>query len=170
MDGLEASKLIKGKYPEIHIILVTAFMSYALDGYKVKASRFLLKDDLEYTVPECLDDIIDEIRRTEQTITYDFREGTHTLRLDELIFIETDRHIQKFVTTKGIYTIYAKLDELEKELSEYGVVRIHQSFLVNLQFVDQINNYKMLLKNGKELSVTKQRYGEVKKQFALYFS
>ena len=67
-------------------------------------------------------------------------------------------------------TIYAKLDELEKELSEYGVVRIHQSFLVHLQFVDQISNYKMLLKNGKELSVTKQRYGEVKKQFALYFS
>ena len=33
----------------IHI-LVTAYMNYALDGYKVKASRFLLKDNLADTI------------------------------------------------------------------------------------------------------------------------
>ena len=40
-------------------MLVTACVNYALDGYKVKASRFLLKDDLEQ---ECMDDILREIR------------------------------------------------------------------------------------------------------------
>ena len=35
-------------------MLVTACVNYAPDGYKVKASRFFLKDDLEQTLPECV--------------------------------------------------------------------------------------------------------------------
>ena len=38
-------------------------MNYALDGYKVKASRFLLKDNLADTIEECMDDLIAEINK-----------------------------------------------------------------------------------------------------------
>ncbi len=58
MDGLEAARKIKAECPKVHIVLVTAYVNYALDGYKVKASRFLLKDDLEQTLQECMDDIL----------------------------------------------------------------------------------------------------------------
>ena len=44
MDGLKTAMRIKEKYPKLPVVLVTAYMNYALDGYKVKASRFLLKD------------------------------------------------------------------------------------------------------------------------------
>ena len=56
MDGLAAAGRIKAECPKVHIVLVTAYVNYALDGYKVKASRFLLKDDLRQTLPECPDD------------------------------------------------------------------------------------------------------------------
>ena len=49
MDGLEAAGKIKAECPKVHIVLVTAYVNYALEGYKVKASRFLLKDDLDAT-------------------------------------------------------------------------------------------------------------------------
>ena len=54
MDGLEAAGKIKAECPKVHIVLVTACVNYAPDGYKVKASRFFLKDDLEQTLPECV--------------------------------------------------------------------------------------------------------------------
>ena len=38
MDGLEAAGRIKAECPKVHIVLVTACVNYALDGYKVKAS------------------------------------------------------------------------------------------------------------------------------------
>ncbi len=63
MDELEAAGRIKAEYPQVHIVLVSACMNYALDGYKVKASRFLLKDDLEQTLGECMDDILKEIQK-----------------------------------------------------------------------------------------------------------
>lgn len=50
MDGLKTAMRIKEKYPKLPVVLVTAYMNYALDGYKVKASRFLLKDNLADTI------------------------------------------------------------------------------------------------------------------------
>ena len=68
MDGLEASRQIKAECPKVHIVLVTAYVNYALDGYKVKASRFLLKDDLEQTLQDCMDDILWEIMQEERVV------------------------------------------------------------------------------------------------------
>ena len=60
------------------------------------------------------------------------------------------------------------LDELELELSQYGFVRAHQSFLVNMRYIDKISSYVLRLITGKEISVPKARYQEVKRSFALY--
>ena len=51
-DGLKTAIKIKELYPDVYIVLVTAYMSYSLEGYKVKVSRFLLKDDLEHIIQE----------------------------------------------------------------------------------------------------------------------
>ena len=63
MDGLSLASRIREKDEEVPIILVTAFINYALDGYKVKASRFLVKDDLDKTLPECMDDICIQLQK-----------------------------------------------------------------------------------------------------------
>ena len=63
MDGLTVAKCIREEMEDVPIILVTAYMNYALDGYKVRASRFLVKDELDKTINEAMDDICREIRR-----------------------------------------------------------------------------------------------------------
>lgn len=168
MDGLEAAAKIKAECPKVHIVLVTAYMNYALDGYKVKASRFLLKDDLEQTLPECVDDMLREIRQEEQMVEFRFVEGNVRLRVDDIIYIETNRHKNIFYTQEGTYSIYKKMDELEMELKGVGFVRIHQSFLINMRYIEKINSYVMVLTTGKEISVPKSRYPEVKRQYTLF--
>ena len=64
-DGLKIAIKIKKLYPDIYIVLVTAYMNYSLEGYKVKASRFLLKDNLEHTIKECMDSLIGELYKKE---------------------------------------------------------------------------------------------------------
>ena len=46
-------------------------------GWVVKASRFLLKDDLEQTLQECVDDILREIRQEEQVVEFGFPAKAH---------------------------------------------------------------------------------------------
>lgn len=120
MDGLEAAERIKTECPKIHIVLVTAYINYALDGYKVKASRFLLKDDLEQTLQECMNDILREIRQEARVVEFGFVEGNLRLRVDDIIYIETNRHKNVFYVKEQTFSIYRKMDELEKDLKGDG--------------------------------------------------
>ena len=131
MDGLKTAMRIKEKYPKLLVVLVTAYMNYALDGYKVKASRFLLKDNLADTIEECMDDLIAEINKNRRILEFRFVEGTIKLYADDIIYIETELHKNVFYTEKGTFQIYKKLDELENEFKDMGFVRAHLSFLVN---------------------------------------
>ena len=145
-------------------MLVTAYVNYALDGYKVKASRFLLKDDLEQTLQECVDGIL----REERVVEFGFVEGNVSLRVDDIIYIETSKHKNVFYTAGETYSIYKKMDELEVELAGMGFVRIHQSFLINMRYIGKLSSYVMVLTTGKEISVPKSRYPEVKRQYTLF--
>jgi len=168
MDGLEAAKQIKTECPKVHIVLVTAYVNYALDGYKVKAGRFLLKDDLEQTLQECMDDILREIRQEEWVVEFGFVEGNVRLRVDDIIYIETSKHKNVFYTKGQEFSIYRKMDDLEEDLKGMGFVRIHQSFLINMKYIARISSYVMILTTGKEISVPKSRYPKVKRQYTLF--
>ena len=45
MDGLETARRIRQASAKVHIVFVTAYITYALEGYKVNAARYLLKED-----------------------------------------------------------------------------------------------------------------------------
>lgn len=49
-----------------------------------------------------------------------------------------------------------------------GFVRTHRSFLVNMRYINRISSYIVTLTGGKELSVPKARYPDVKRQYALF--
>ena len=138
MSGLEAARQIKSEYPTIHIILVTAYMNYALDGYKVKASRFLLKDDLDQTFEECMDDILKEIQQEERVVTYDFVEGSAQLRVDDIIYIETNRQQKHFLYAKSNFKHLQKNGRFGKWTENMGFVRVHKSFLINMKYIKKL--------------------------------
>ncbi len=98
-------------------------------------------------------------------LSYSFVEGDVCLRADEILYIETNRHKNVFHTTKGNYSLYRKLGEIEKDLQGQDFLRAHQSFLVNMRYIEKINSYVLKLTTGQELSVPKSRYPEVKRQY-----
>ena len=127
-----------------------------------------MKDDLEQTLQECVDDILREIRQEEQVVEFGFVEGNVRLKVDNIIYIETSKHKNVFYTAGETYSIYKKMDELEAELVGMGFVRIHQSFLINMRYIGKLSSYVMVLTTGKEISVSKSRYPEVKRQYTLF--
>ena len=53
-------KKIREYSSEIYIVFVTAYINYSLEGYKVDAIRYLLKNNtnLEASISECMDAIL----------------------------------------------------------------------------------------------------------------
>lgn len=104
----------------------------------------------------------------DRMIRFSFVEGKKLVKTDEIIYIETSRHKNIFYVGDQTYSIYKKLDEIERELEGLDFLRIHQSFLVNMHYIEKISSYVLRLKTGEELSVPKARYPEVKRQFMAF--
>jgi DNA-binding LytR/AlgR family response regulator len=171
IDGIETAREIRKITKNTYIVFVTAFITYALEGYKVDAVRYLLKDDecLEKAVNECLETIVYKMNYEEHKTTFAFQEGEKTIRIEDIVYIESNLHKLIFHMSGNIkYTMYAKLDELSDSLRETGFCRIHKSYLVNFRYVENVERYKAELIDGRSLAISKAKYLETKNEFVSF--
>ena len=173
LDGIETAKYIREISKDIFIVFVTAYINYTLEGYKVDAVRYLLKDhsNFQNTLSECMDAIAEKMDYKIVQRTFEFNEGIKKISLERLLYIESNLHKLEFhVIEDGvrIYTMYGVLSKLDHELENNGFIRIHQSYLVNLRYIKSVTRYKAKLMNGTELTIPKARYSIVKNKFISY--
>lgn len=175
INGMAAAKKIRNMSRKIFIVFVTASWDYVLEGYKVSATRYLIKNSncklFRSSIDECMESIIDEMNYTVVREAFGFREGNREISLERLLYVESDLHKLIFYVMEEslkIYTMYDTLGRIEKRLEGNNFFRLHQSYLVNLKFVSSISRYKAVLANGTELAIPKARYMQVKKAFAAY--
>lgn len=173
MDGIETAKNVRAYTEESFVVFVTAYIDYSLEGYQVGASRYILKNNLNFReqIYECMDAITKKMKCFLTRKIFRFQEGEKKIRIENILYIESKLHKLEFnILEYGLatYTMYGTLNELENELEEYPFLRIHQSFLVNLKYIKCVTGYKVVLSNGQELTVPRARYKTVKDTFIAY--
>lgn len=173
LNGMETAKYIRTITREAYIVFVTAYINYALEGYRVDAIRYLLKDNenFEDSLVECLDTIFYKMRYRIDKKWFDFQEGRKNLKLANLIYIESNLHKLTFHVInekRKEYSMYAKLDEMDEILEELGFCRIHKSYLINLKYVDSMMRYLVCLSNGMELSISRKKYKDAEEKWICY--
>lgn len=170
MDGIQTAKEIRKLSSDVYIIFITAYITYSLEGYKVDAVRYILKEDnyLVGTMIECLDTVIKKMNYEEIQYTIDFFNEKVNLAVDKILYVESRLHkVFFFVLNKQVeeYCMYDKLDCIENNLKQFGFCRIHQSFLVNLKYVKSVERYKVILLNGIEISISKKYYKDTEMKY-----
>lgn len=174
LDGIDTAKKIRKITRDVYLVFVTIYISYALQGYEVRATRFILKDNkfFRLAMKECIDTIIQEMNHVEQRQSFKFREGNVELALENIMYIESAIHKLFFhvVLDSALitFTMYGKLDTIESMFKDNPFCRIHKSYLVNLKYVKQIERYRLELRNGMCLGISQSRYKEVKEKYINY--
>lgn len=168
MNGINVAEKIRKVRDDVMLIFITAFIDYALEGYRLEAIRFLIKDMLESMMPECVEVIIKKIDLQSKKMEYRFIEGKKEICVDSIIYIESRMH-KLFFFLKGVgdktYSIYEKLDNVEAQLLHCGFLRIHKSYLVNIKYIKKIVNYKAEMKQGIVLPIPREKYQRVKERY-----
>lgn len=168
MNGIQAAQQVKIINPEVLLVFITGFVDYAVDGYRVEAVRYILKDMLEKMLVECMDTVLKKIDIERPVIEYQFIEGKMELTANKICYVENQKHKQIFHLDNGEIKrlhIYGRLDEIETELSFYGFIRIHKSYLVNMKYISKIENYKATLKTGDVLPIPREKFKTVKERY-----
>ena len=157
----------------MHRSLKELFHRYCMENGKVSkelVAQILNIDNVEELV-ECMDAISMNMNYVAQKKKFNFNEGAKVVALERLLYIESRLHKLEFYIMEDKlkkYSIYGKLDELEKELQGNDFIRIHQSYLVNMKHIEKVSRYEALLNNGIKLEIPKARYKFVEETFVSY--
>lgn len=173
LDGIMTAKKIRENSKDMFIVFVTAFVNYTIEGYKVDAVRYILKDNknLVASVYECMDAIHEKMDYKITWAEFDFCEGTRKVSLNRILYIESKLHKLEFHVMEDClqkYTLQGTLNEIDDKFAGNDFLRIHQSFLVNMKFIKNISRYRVLLNNGILLDIARARYKYVEEKFIAY--
>lgn len=174
MNGIETAKRIRQFSEDMVLIFITAYVAYSPEGYKVNAIRYLLKDNDSFKTAfwECMDAVRNKLTVVEKKERFEFQGQEMVIPLSHIVYMESNLHkVTFYIKGKGVqaYTMYEKLDAIEERLREtQSFCRIHQSYLVNLKYVDEVKRYQALLNTGEVLNIAKPRYKEVEMRYITY--
>ena len=150
------------------IVFLTASSDFAIEGYDVDASGYLLKP-LDYGKLEM---VMDRITRNIAPSTYQIRHRTTVTKLayHEILYIESNNSKCILHTESGeSYTVYKTLNTIEKELGDRRFLRCHQSFLVNMDHIKQIGK-QFLLSNGDYVPIRQRGVKAVRQAYMDYIA
>ena len=162
-----ARRLRDGGY-QGEIVFFTASPDFAIESYDVDASGYLLKP-LDYGK---LTMVMDRITRNLAPSTYQIRKRTTVTKVvyHEILYVESSNSKCMLHTQSGeTYTIYKTLNTIEKELGDRRFLRCHQSFLVNMDHIRQIDK-QFLLSNGDIVPIRQRGVKPVRQAYIDYIA
>ena len=145
------------------IVTAQKIREYSSEGYKVGAARYLLKNNINFddSIYECMDTILHKMNFVVLKKNFKFNECEKEVPVERILYIESNLHKLEFHIMEDklkVYTLYGTLNEVEQEMIDFSFLRIHQSFLVNLNHIKSVTGYKVILSNNQELIIPKARY------------
>jgi DNA-binding LytR/AlgR family response regulator len=146
------------------VVFTTAYSEYALEGYKVNAVDYLLK-------PFGMDEFMRAANKVKQQ--YDLTHTAEVSRVDDndAIFLKTEHRIVRINVTNIRYIegmseylkIYLKegkplvvllsMKKMEERLSSTNFMRIHRSYIINLNEIQEVNKNRVILDQDTYLPI-----------------
>ena len=146
LNGLEAAEIIRKKDKNVMIVFLTNMGGYAIRGYSVQATDYILKP-LSYPVFRCK--MKEWIKRVEQyqgeTVVIANGEELYRISTDHLYYVEVNSHRLIYHTDQGELSFWGSLKSAEQLLQGKGFAKCNSCYLVNLRYVQSISGNQVVV-------------------------
>ncbi|MDF1698823.1 MAG: LytTR family transcriptional regulator DNA-binding domain-containing protein [Saprospiraceae bacterium] len=185
MNGIQAAHIILEKY-QIPLIFLTSNSDDATFKQAITANPYAFiskpfqKSDLERTLKLTIQRVKTEQESMEPKVNNDhvsamddrlfIRHQNQMVKvlLSEILFVEADRNYSKIHTEKQVYLLSVTLRIIESQLPTDNFIRVHRSYVVNLQKIDAISEYREYLTiNSEQIPIARRTKEEVIKRLKL---
>jgi two-component system LytT family response regulator len=175
-DGTGFDLLRKFQQIPFKIIFVTGHQEYALDAIKVSALDYVLKpvdtDELRHAVEKAGEIISQEEQKLKfqalnenlqskkvlKRIILHTSDHLQLVSVSDIIRAEADSNYTSFSLSDGKHVLVSRtIKEFESLLSGSGMIRVHQSHLVNINYIDRFvkkDGGYLLLKDSTKIPVS----------------
>lgn len=157
------------------VVFITAHEEFAIKAIKFSALDYLLKpvdlSELKSSLQKAIDAVDEKDDHTQfdalksniqpnekRRLVLKTQESVHVVELDQIIRCEADRNYTSFYLLDDKKILVSKtLKEYETLLSGHNFLRVQQSHLVNLDYIDRYdkkNGGAVVMKDGSEVPLS----------------
>jgi two-component system, LytTR family, response regulator len=146
-------QLLETSAVKAQVILTTAYQEYALKGFDLNVTDYLLKPFTFERFLQAVDRALDNLPKKQATPSLNFifvktENRLEKVFLREIIFIEGMRDYRRIhaVSGKRIMTLQT-FAEFERQIPRNIVCRVHKSYMVALAQIDSIEKDRIKIKD-----------------------
>ncbi len=164
---------------QFSVIFVTAYSAYAVKAFKISAIAYILKPINPQELIEAIEKYQKEIglkgihnklevllgnQSSVKKIAFPTSEGIELVKLNQIVHCKADdNYTFIYLANEKRIVVSKTIKEYDNMLSDFGFYRIHQSHLVNLDYISKFNKNDggyVVLENGKKLPVSRRNKQE----------
>lgn len=134
-SGMDIARRVRELYLKTTIIFVKNYPQFSLEGYAVRAFRYLLKLELEQKLPIYYRDVLAELPQGDKELHFSIKAESFAIPYIDIIYLENSQRVIYLYTVKPLQAgdhFYGKTEDLAKELEPEGFLRVQKSYLVNI--------------------------------------
>ncbi len=168
MSGMEIARALRERDENVGIVFLTSSSDFAVESYDVGALGYLLKPLDKEKLYKLLEKNFTQKKR--ERICVNHRRETRYLFYDEIVYAESrGRSIDIHMSNGDVLSINDKLDALEEALNDSRFLRSHQSYLVNMDFIEDVDEGAFIVKGGTAVLIRTRDTGKIKGIYHKYF-
>ncbi|WP_378956575.1 LytR/AlgR family response regulator transcription factor [Pelosinus sp. sgz500959] len=192
MNGLETASVLRTVVPETLIVFATAYDEYAVRAFEVGAVDYILKpfeSHRIHTTVERLknyhpDEWLEAVGRIDTALSktkiiikklpLEKNGKIIMVHYQDLIYAYTQKGLVNVVTMVGEFVYGGTLTDLEVRLAHTNLVRVHKSYIVNMDRVKEVvpwfkGTYWLKVEGDHEaeIPVSKSQIKEIKEMLGL---
>ena len=170
MPKLSGISFLKSLNDPPAVILTTAYSEYALEGFELNVTDYLLKPFSFERFLKAVNKVTpsfvsgDEASSAPLIIKTDGR--TFRIRTQEIHYLESQGDYVVIHTGETKYTVYDRMKSLLDRLPATDFIRIHKSYAVAIRHIDYVEGNRVMI-NDTELPIGKTYKDNFLKQFGM---
>lgn len=170
--GIDVAKEIRIFDKTAPILFFTSSPEFALESYSVRAINYVLKPVSKEKLFFTFDEILEHIKaeKDENTLIVKSNVGIQKILISNLTFAEViGRNVLYHLLSGKVIECTESFSSVCDTLLKYRCfIKPHRSYLVNMQYVDSIENHQMTLQTLWSVPVAQGKVKEIKQQYLHY--
>lgn len=167
-NGLEVAHRLRDVGYNGNIIFWTADEKHFREAFDVGAVQYAIKGKEYGRMYAAIDEILSHLR--DKVLTVKCRGELFRIEYGDIEYIESRAkacHI--FTIGNHCYVTTCKLNDLEEELCDKRFLRCHQSFLVNMDHIQSVND-NFIMDSGDIVQIRRRNHNEIKEIYENYIN
>lgn len=163
ITGMEAAQLMRVYDESTPIIFVTNLAKYAVKGYEVGATGFIVKPVTWGNLSMNLDRALRTIRlNSGRSVMVPTEDGMRVVAFSSIVYVEVTGHRLTYHLEDGeMLETRGSLGQLEEELAGAPIVRVAKSCVVNMDKITLVRAQDLQMVTGECVHVSRTRKREV---------